>query len=63
MDYKNIAVKNEQKLKQKLERLEILLYNIGTYVAELDNECKEAEHSKMCFGMTEEEHNKYILGE
>lgn len=47
---------------EKIDRLEYLLRNIGEYLYELDDEFRSAEHSKACFGMTEEEHMKYMLG-
>ena len=50
----------------RCERLDILLNNVCAYLVELvgnDEEFMTAEHSDMCFGMTEEEHKKYIMGE
>ena len=53
----------EKKKLKKLERAEILLYNVCAYLAEiLHTDDMTAEHSKMAFGMTKEEHKKYILG-
>lgn len=48
--------------KQNYERLEQLLFNVGEYLYEFDNEFRDAKHSQMCFGMTKEEHSKFILG-
>ena len=66
MDYKQLAVINERKLKEQNERLKILLNNICAYLCELcshDEDFFTAEHSKMFFDMNKNEHIKYILGE
>ena len=50
----------------KCERLDVLLNNVCAYLVELvgnDEEFMTAEHSDICFGMTKEEHKKYIKGE
>lgn len=48
----------------KCERLDTLLNNVCAYLAELlHQDDLTAEHSYVCFGMTEEEHKKYIMGE
>lgn len=64
MDYKQMAVINERKLRAKNERLDILLNNVCAYLVEImHTDDMTAEHSKIAFGMTAEEHKKYILGE
>lgn len=51
-------------MNKNYERLELLLNNVCAYLAEImHKDDMTAEHSKMAFGMTEEEHKKYILGE
>lgn len=44
-------------------RAEELLYNICGYLIELDDEFLDFEHNNICFGVSEEEHKKYFLGE
>lgn len=95
MDYKQMAVINERKLKteneelkqrieeleaqndyececnkefvatqKENERLKTLLNNVCAYLVEfLHPDDLTAEHSKMAFDMTAEEHKKYIMGE
>ena len=51
------------KLEEQNKRLENILYEIGFYLSELHNDFLNFEHNKICFGITEEEHKKYFLGE
>ena len=52
MNYKDIAVKNEQRLKQKNERLKILLYNAVVLLEEQYNPLQLQEE----LGMTQAEY-------
>lgn len=67
MDYKQIAVKNENKLKNENERLKTLLYNaldlLKTQLG-IDEVSVSIEDTELLeeLGMTEKEYNK-IMGE
>lgn len=64
MDYKQMAVINERKLRAENERLKTLLYNVcGFIIEEMLTEDITEDWSNYQFGMTAEEHKKYILGE
>lgn len=56
MTYKDIAVKNEQRLKQKNLRLTTLLYNALVVLEEQYNPLLIQEH----LGMTEEEYKEIM---
>lgn len=63
MNYKDIAVKNEQRLKQKNERLKILLYN-AIVKLEDENNADIFEDVHKCLldelGMTEKEYKEIM---
>ncbi len=63
MNYKDIAVKNEQRLKQKNERLKILLYNAIVKLEDENNaDIFEDVHEYLLdeLGMTEEEYKEIM---
>ena len=63
MTYKDIAVKNEQRLKQKNERLKILLYNAIVKLEDENNaDVFEDVHEYLLdeLGMTEEEYKEIM---
>lgn len=63
MNYKDIAVKNEQRLKQKNERLKILLYNAIVKLEDENNaDVFEDVHEYLLdeLGMTEEEYKEIM---
>ena len=63
MNYKDIAVKNEQRLKQKNERLKILLYNAIVILEDENNaDVFEDVHEYLLdeLGMTEEEYKEIM---
>lgn len=63
MTYKDIAVKNEQRLKQKNERLKILLYNAIVKLEDENNaDIFEDVHEYLLdeLGMTEEEYKEIM---
>ena len=63
MNYKDIAVKNEQRLKQKNERLKILLYNAIVKLEDENNaDIFEDVHEYLldALGMTEEEYKEIM---
>lgn len=63
MNYKDIAVINEQRLKQKNERLKILLYNAIVKLEDENNaDIYEDVHEYLLdeLGMTEEEYKEIM---
>ena len=63
MNYKDIAVKNEQRLKQKNERLKILLYNAIVKLEDENNaDIFEDVHEYLLdeLGMTEKEYKEIM---
>lgn len=63
MNYKDIAVKNEQRLKQKNERLKILLYNAIVKLEDENNaDVFEDVHEYLLdeLGMTEKEYKEIM---
>ena len=63
MNYKDIAVKNERRLKQKNERLKILLYNAIVKLEDENNaDVFEDVHEYLLdeLGMTEEEYKEIM---
>ena len=63
MNYKDIAVKNEQRLKLKNERLKILLYNAIVKLEDENNaDIFEDVHEYLLdeLGMTEEEYKEIM---
>ena len=63
MNYKDIAVINEQRLKQKNERLKILLYNAIVKLEDENNaDVFEDVHEYLLdeLGMTEEEYKEIM---
>ena len=63
MNYKDIAVKNEKRLKQKNERLKILLYNAIVKLEDENNaDVFEDVHEYLLdeLGMTEEEYKEIM---
>ena len=62
MDYKQMAVLNERKLKTENERLKTLLYNAIVFISE--ELCEEDEQVWLedMLGITKEEYNE-IMGE
>ena len=63
MNYKNIAVINERRLKQKNERLKILLYNAIVKLEDENNaDVFEDVHEYLLdeLGMTEEEYKEIM---
>ena len=63
MTYKDIAVKNEQRLKQKNERLKILLYNAIVKLEDENNaDIFEDVHEYLLdeLGMTEKEYKEIM---
>lgn len=60
----NFQIEIEKSEKKRGNRAEQLLTNVCEYLAELlDEDDMTEEHSHEFFGMTKEEHKKYILGE
>lgn len=60
----NFQIEIEKSKKKRVNRAEFLLQNVCEYLAELlDEDDITEEHSHEFFGMTKEEHKKYILGE
>lgn len=63
MNYKDMAVKNERRLKQKNERLKILLYNAIVKLEDENNaDVFEDVHEYLLdeLGMTEEEYKEIM---
>ena len=63
MNYKDIAVKNEQRLKQKNERLKMLLYNAIVKLEDENNaDIFEDVHEYLLdeLGMTEKEYKEIM---
>lgn len=58
MDYKQIAVKNEQKLKQKVERLKILLGNAISLLEDKFDYCIEDVVEEL--GITSKEYDEVM---
>lgn len=61
MNYKDIAVKNEQRLKQQNERLKILLYNTFTVLYDYCMiEIDDIEFLRDKIGITDEEYKEIM---
>ena len=60
MNYKDMAVINEKKLKEKNERLKVLLYNAMVFISEELCEDDEQKWFENMLGMTKEEYKEIM---
>lgn len=65
IQYAEQKQKAEEKQKQdeKIKRLETIIYNLASYLLELnEEEFKNFKHNQTFFDITKAEHKKYFLG-